>query len=104
VEGKFIVALCAECGRWVHTVAAHPEDFLMPRNEPRRQGRRGKGVPTVATPGSPPDRAGMPGYHPESCQSPVPAIHQYWEYPVGPVYRIRKSQDKNSDPPAGLED
>jgi len=43
VEGKFIVAGCAECGRWVHTVAAHPEDFLMPRNEPRRQGRPGEG-------------------------------------------------------------
>jgi len=42
-----------------------------------------KVFPTIAAPGSPPDQANMPVCHPESCRSPIPAIHPYLEYPVG---------------------
>ena len=42
-----------------------------------------KVFPTIAAPGSPPDQANMLVCHPESCRSPIPAIHLYLEYPVG---------------------
>ena len=88
------------------TAAAHPGNILMPRNDPRRQGKPGEGdshgcctweyfdavewrqapggsqgdvIPTVAAPGSLPDQTETPVCHPDSRRSPIPANYSYWE-------------------------
>ena len=88
------------------TAAAHPGNILMPRNDPRRQGKPGEGdshgcctreyfdaaewrqapgggqgdvIPTVAAPGSLPDQTEIPVCRPDSRRSPIPANYPYWE-------------------------
>jgi hypothetical protein len=59
-------------GEGIPTVATPNHFFLMPQNEPRRQGKPGgRDSHDCCTP----DRAGMPGCYLNSHRSPIPAIY-----------------------------
>ena len=86
--------------------AVHPGNILMPRNDPRHQGKLGEGdshgcctqeyfdaaewrqvpgggqgdvIPMVAAPGSLPNQTEIPVCRPDSCRLPILANYPYWE-------------------------
>ena len=70
-----------QAGKVVPTVAAHPMNFLMPRDDTRCQEKPGKQIPTAAASGRPPDQAGILVCHPDSCRSLILAtfhIRKFW--------------------------
>jgi len=67
-------------GRVVPTVAAHPRVFFdRAQRPPGARGSQGKVVPTVATPGSPPDHAVIPVCYPDHPRSSIPATYPHLE-------------------------
>ena len=68
---------CSRCGRYFPQLQRILGIFDAAEMAPGARGGQGKVVPTVATPGSPPDQTGIPVCHPESHRSLIPAIHPY---------------------------